>query len=180
MHPNDSSGHFSGPLTNNNWSYTRKRPAVLAACNPCRARKNRCDGERPACMRCSERQIECNYATQDPIESRTAALKRENENLKNTINGLELAFENLKGMTEEKAMNVLRTVNAAADPLSTFSAIVDNNIPRPKSVQDITLRTSLPQPAGLRRELVIGSPPRAKPEQAIDRDTESGRHWRPW
>jgi len=45
----------------------------IVACNFCRARKTRCDGEHPTCGACSRRSLPCNYVN-DP--GSTAAVKR--------------------------------------------------------------------------------------------------------
>ncbi|KAL1839148.1 hypothetical protein VTK73DRAFT_4115 [Phialemonium thermophilum] len=42
----------------------RKRRRIGYACNLCRAKKNRCDGERPSCGACLLRGQECVYSPQ--------------------------------------------------------------------------------------------------------------------
>ncbi|PTB78064.1 hypothetical protein M440DRAFT_252143 [Trichoderma longibrachiatum ATCC 18648] len=41
-----------------------KRRRIGYACNLCRTKKNRCDGERPSCGPCKERRQECVYSPQ--------------------------------------------------------------------------------------------------------------------
>ena len=41
-----------------------KRRRIGYACDVCRAKKNRCDGERPTCGPCQSRRIECLYSAQ--------------------------------------------------------------------------------------------------------------------
>ncbi|KAH8656317.1 hypothetical protein BGZ61DRAFT_306564, partial [Ilyonectria robusta] len=38
-----------------------KRKRISRACDPCRARKHRCDGRRPSCSACSMTQHPCSY-----------------------------------------------------------------------------------------------------------------------
>ncbi|CAN3355763.1 hypothetical protein DICA2_B15214 [Diutina catenulata] len=38
-----------------------KRARVDAACDRCRSRKSKCDGKKPACSSCNQRQVECVY-----------------------------------------------------------------------------------------------------------------------
>lgn len=42
-------------------SYEKTRTRVSRACNPCRARKDRCDGQRPSCRSCVGAGRACNY-----------------------------------------------------------------------------------------------------------------------
>ncbi|KAH8670681.1 hypothetical protein BGZ61DRAFT_592091 [Ilyonectria robusta] len=42
-------------------SYEKARTRVSRACNPCRARKDRCDGQRPSCRSCVGAGRACNY-----------------------------------------------------------------------------------------------------------------------
>jgi hypothetical protein len=41
-----------------------KRRRIGYACNQCRTKKNRCDGDRPVCGPCGLRQLECVYSAQ--------------------------------------------------------------------------------------------------------------------
>ncbi|EGW35558.1 uncharacterized protein SPAPADRAFT_53773 [Spathaspora passalidarum NRRL Y-27907] len=38
-----------------------KRPRVVLACNRCRQRKTKCDGQQPVCGGCMKKQVECSY-----------------------------------------------------------------------------------------------------------------------
>ncbi|KAJ5182100.1 hypothetical protein N7449_012247 [Penicillium cf. viridicatum] len=38
-----------------------KRTRISRACNPCRSRKRRCDGQQPSCLACSSTQHPCSY-----------------------------------------------------------------------------------------------------------------------
>ena len=68
-------------------SIARLKP-LQVACAQCRRRKARCDGGRPACASCHSKKEDCVYETQEG-ESRTAALRRENEALQNRVAHLE-------------------------------------------------------------------------------------------
>jgi hypothetical protein len=48
-----------------------KRRRAILVCDVCRVKKNRCDGERPACGACQRRQTECLYAGQKSHISET-------------------------------------------------------------------------------------------------------------
>ena len=51
-----------------------KRRRTIYVCDLCRVKKNRCDGERPACGACLKRQVECLYAGQKSHASDTQRL----------------------------------------------------------------------------------------------------------
>ncbi|KAF7191545.1 Notoamide biosynthesis transcriptional activator notL' [Pseudocercospora fuligena] len=70
-------------------STKRRNKLVLVACNNCRARKTACDGQRPQCTKCSTRNVVCHYDTEDAEETRFAALRRENEALRQRVAQLE-------------------------------------------------------------------------------------------
>ncbi|KAI0365745.1 hypothetical protein BV20DRAFT_1038796 [Pilatotrama ljubarskyi] len=43
----------------------------IVACNFCRARKTKCDGEHPTCGSCSRRSLRCNYVNDPPAKARS-------------------------------------------------------------------------------------------------------------
>ncbi|KAF2158967.1 hypothetical protein M409DRAFT_61233 [Zasmidium cellare ATCC 36951] len=63
---------------------TKRGSIACVACNTCRRRKTRCDGKRPACRRCKDSGKTCVYEA-NVNESRQAALKRENEELRRQL-----------------------------------------------------------------------------------------------
>ncbi|OJJ76872.1 hypothetical protein ASPBRDRAFT_201951 [Aspergillus brasiliensis CBS 101740] len=56
---------------------TRKRQKVALACEPCRARKVKCDGKRPVCNVCQQKSLssECSYTQSAPVAQRTRKLQ---------------------------------------------------------------------------------------------------------
>ena len=75
----------------------RGRLGVLVACNACRKRKIACDGCRPVCGPCSDRDLpSCEYDTSHSTETRLDALKREMEALKSENEALKVENEALK------------------------------------------------------------------------------------
>ncbi|KAK2596610.1 hypothetical protein QQS21_006286 [Conoideocrella luteorostrata] len=50
-----------------------KRRRIALACNACRTRKSRCDGQRPTCSTCSQFNFECQY---EPSDSSTNVILR--------------------------------------------------------------------------------------------------------
>ncbi|KAK7211504.1 hypothetical protein V2G26_018682 [Clonostachys chloroleuca] len=73
---------------------SRKRKRIPIACGSCRARKSRCDGQRPKCSACASQDLECVYASiagdnaqvpkifLDLVESRLASVESDLHELK--------------------------------------------------------------------------------------------------
>ncbi|QNP95527.1 YALIA101S08e01772g1_1 [Yarrowia lipolytica] len=55
---------------------TAKKPRVSRACEPCRKRKTRCDGQRPACNNCLGSGRDCMYT--EVVQKRKAKVTKEN------------------------------------------------------------------------------------------------------
>ncbi|KAM3415162.1 hypothetical protein BST61_g10285 [Cercospora zeina] len=58
----------------------KRRAVVSMACERCRSRKSKCDGERPVCSPCANQSQECRYATEVSVPARrqqTQALREE-------------------------------------------------------------------------------------------------------
>lgn len=73
----------------------------------CRLRKSKCSGERPSCTVCRRKGLGCVYKTlQD--ETRTEALKRQNEALADEVDELRTAAEFLRTGTEQETAEVVR------------------------------------------------------------------------
>ena len=102
---------------------SKKRRCVQVACNACRARKtavsptpvqvrleaekSQCDARRPACGSCSARSSTCIYDSA-PGESRATTLKRENEELRESLTDLRQSFERLHDLTDDEILSYFR------------------------------------------------------------------------
>ncbi|TFB04575.1 hypothetical protein CCMA1212_003497 [Trichoderma ghanense] len=63
LNPSSSASH-NQPKQKEQQQPPTKRRRIGYACNLCRTKKNRCDGERPSCGPCKERRQECVYSPQ--------------------------------------------------------------------------------------------------------------------
>ncbi|KAF6811841.1 hypothetical protein CMUS01_13180 [Colletotrichum musicola] len=68
-----------------------KRRYTSKACEECRRRRAKCDGQRPACSRCAERSINCLYRTEE--DGRKPASKSYVQLLRNRIDLLEAVLQ---------------------------------------------------------------------------------------
>ncbi|KAF2225978.1 hypothetical protein BDZ85DRAFT_182954, partial [Elsinoe ampelina] len=67
------------------------RSHVRVACNSCRSKKLKCNGDRPACTACQDRNIDCVYESDpsstrlDNLKRKTAVLEEENQDLRSLV-----------------------------------------------------------------------------------------------
>ncbi|KAI5459151.1 hypothetical protein BGZ63DRAFT_512716 [Mariannaea sp. PMI_226] len=73
----------------------RKRVSTQTACNECRRKKSRCDGQHPSCASCRQRSIRCVYTDKRAQDLSAAA-------------GANEVLEVLRSAPESEAVNILR------------------------------------------------------------------------
>jgi len=83
-----------------------KRTLIESACQACRRRKSKCNGQRPVCSKCESLGSECLYETEEG-ESRWAALKRRNVQLEHERDLLGESLVWMRGCPESEALAVL-------------------------------------------------------------------------
>ncbi|KAH7020921.1 fungal-specific transcription factor domain-containing protein [Microdochium trichocladiopsis] len=71
VHRRDSNTTTNGDDDGHAENGPRKRRRIPVACSWCRARKSRCDGQRPKCGSCEAQDIECIYAQNPPTANAT-------------------------------------------------------------------------------------------------------------
>lgn len=101
---------------------TSKRRSVAIACEACRKRKTRCDGQRP-CNSCTSHTrpgglLHCEY--KDP-QCEIDSLKRTCEELKRENEALGEVIDVLKSRPEEQALEILRLLRAGANADEIFA-----------------------------------------------------------
>jgi Zn(2)-Cys(6) binuclear cluster domain-containing protein len=88
-------------------SSSRKHPNTKIACTPCRRRKSKCDGRRPACTSCTSSIHECEYDG-DPDLTRAAALRKKHVELHHRIQLFEEVFKLLSEKSATESIEILR------------------------------------------------------------------------
>lgn len=86
-----------------------KRTVTLGACVACRKRKSKCDGRRPMCTCCGQKETECIYEL-GPNEKPSQAMKRKNEEMQGELTNLRQLYDFLRLRPEQEAMEVLRRI----------------------------------------------------------------------
>ncbi|KAH7413792.1 hypothetical protein DE146DRAFT_749992 [Phaeosphaeria sp. MPI-PUGE-AT-0046c] len=86
-----------------------KRTVTLGACVACRKRKSKCDGNRPVCTCCSQKDTDCVYEL-GPNEKPSQAMKRKNEEMQGELSNLRQLYDFLRLRPEQEAIDVLRRI----------------------------------------------------------------------
>jgi hypothetical protein len=90
------------------------RDRVPSACEACRAKKIKCNGDRPICVECIKRSTSCHYATQS-TETQGQALKRKYDVLRRENDVFAELFEFIRKSTDEESLELLRRIRTGAD-----------------------------------------------------------------
>ncbi|KAG9696081.1 hypothetical protein KCU76_g3988, partial [Aureobasidium melanogenum] len=98
---------------------TTKRHQIVVACNKCRTRKVKCDGQRPTCAKCADRGIECVYAA-EPDAPPIIALKRKHDALQRENTQVNQLLSHLKSVTHTDALKILDFFRDGQDVSSTI------------------------------------------------------------
>lgn len=86
-----------------------KRTVTLGACVACRKRKSKCDGNRPVCTCCTQKDTECVYEL-GPNEKPSQAMKRKNEEMQGELSNLRHLYDFLRLRPEQEAMEIMRRI----------------------------------------------------------------------
>lgn len=86
-----------------------KRTVTLGACIACRKRKSKCDGKRPICTCCGQKETTCVYEL-GPNEKPSQAMKRKNEEMQGELSNLRQLYDFLRLRPELEAMEILRRI----------------------------------------------------------------------
>ncbi|KAF5609878.1 pathway-specific regulatory nit-4 [Fusarium subglutinans] len=91
-----------------------KRISVKTACQACRQRKAKCNGQRPRCSGCITAGRECYYAS-NSYEAEAAAMKRKHDELKERMTDHERLYSSLKTRDPHETDEILRRIRAGKD-----------------------------------------------------------------
>ncbi|KAH6949622.1 hypothetical protein DER45DRAFT_606568 [Fusarium avenaceum] len=104
----------------------RQRIGTQLACNECRRKKVRCDGQHPSCSRCIVAGWECRYAAH-PHELQSAAIKRKYDELQERMVDYENLYDTLRTRQPEEVEEILRRIQAGGDVKSVMEDIQEGN-----------------------------------------------------
>ncbi|KAF2448778.1 hypothetical protein P171DRAFT_461488 [Karstenula rhodostoma CBS 690.94] len=86
-----------------------KRTVTLGACIACRKRKSKCDGNRPICSCCTQKDTDCVYEL-GPNEKPSQAMKRKNEEMQGELSSLRQLYDLLRLRPEQEALAILQKI----------------------------------------------------------------------
>ncbi|KAF1938467.1 hypothetical protein EJ02DRAFT_410392 [Clathrospora elynae] len=90
------------------------RDRVASACDQCRSRKIKCNGERPACLECVKRETTCHYATRS-METQGQALKRKHDALQAQNDAYAELFHLIRTRSDHESHEILRRIKMGTD-----------------------------------------------------------------
>ncbi|GJC93282.1 C6 transcription factor [Colletotrichum higginsianum] len=99
-----------------------KRQVIAVACDNCRRRKAKCDGQRPKCQHCSKRGVDCHYEANQG-ETVSLALKRKANVLEVENAQYRDLFRMVCTKTEDEAKEIFRRIRVSGDPLRVLESI---------------------------------------------------------
>lgn len=99
-----------------------KRTVTLGACVACRKRKSKCDGNRPVCTCCTQKDTECVYEL-GPNEKPSQAMKRKNEEMQGELSNLRQLYDFLRLRPEGEALEILRRIRTSSPETSPSQRI---------------------------------------------------------
>jgi hypothetical protein len=99
-----------------------KRTVTLGACVACRKRKSKCDGNRPVCTCCSQKDTDCVYEL-GPNEKPSQAMKRKNEEMQGELSNLRQLYDFLRLRPEHEAMDILKRIRSNSPDVSSSQRI---------------------------------------------------------
>ena len=120
----ESRQHWRCPTT----ASKLKRRTTLGACVACRERKSKCDGNRPVCKSCAQRETDCLYELA-PGERPSDARKRKNEQHQSELLGLRHLYDSLRSCPEHKALEILHQIRVSPSDTPVLDCL--SGLPRP-------------------------------------------------
>lgn len=111
----------------------RHRVGVPAACEQCRRRKSRCDGQRPSCERCYSEGVTCSYVTAEG-ETHHTALKRKYQVAMEENRQLRELFGLIHERPAIEANEIYTRIRRCDDPFEVLELVrqADLLLPRPQ------------------------------------------------
>lgn len=96
-----------------------RRDRVSSACDQCRARKSKCNGDRPVCHECLKRSTSCNYAARSS-ETQGQALKRRHDELQTQNDAYAELFGLIQSRPDFESHEILRRIKMGAEVSSVL------------------------------------------------------------
>lgn len=103
------------------------RDRVASACDQCRVRKIKCNGDRPVCLECIKRSTSCHYATRS-AETQGQALKRKYDALHAENEAYAELFDLIKTRPDDESQEILRCIKMGSDVMDVLRRIKEADL----------------------------------------------------
>lgn len=123
----DGSIPIPGPPMESRTNFRPRRHQVSVACNNCRVKRLKCDGNRPICARCSRSDSHCVYEA-EMNETYGLARKRKYEQIRGDLDDMNELYNYLRTKSHVEATEILRRVRLAVDPRVVLRFIRDGDL----------------------------------------------------
>ncbi|KAI9830903.1 MAG: hypothetical protein M1826_004333 [Phylliscum demangeonii] len=107
----------------------RKRQAVSTACEACRTRRSKCDGQHPLCATCALKGTDCFYQERS-AERRATVLRSQVDALEKNVGSMADLLLLLHSKPEPEAQEVLRRIRSTRDAASVLRSIQEGGWPQ--------------------------------------------------
>ncbi|THX88824.1 hypothetical protein D6D08_03934 [Aureobasidium pullulans] len=124
---NSSLRRSSGSARDESPARKSKRHQIVVACNACRRRKIKCNGDRPVCSVCVLKNSACTWSA-DPDATPMIAIKRKYQNLESEFRDLHDLAQTLMDRPRQEAIFILDRMRTTRDLSSTLSFIKDGDL----------------------------------------------------
>ncbi|GAB1312659.1 Zn(2)-C6 fungal-type domain-containing protein [Madurella fahalii] len=105
-----------------------RKAHTKVACEVCRRRKIKCDGSWPVCSACVANGGKCVFISADPAESRSAALKRKFDEIRDRVSAQEELYALLRTRDQTEVNEILRRLRAGSDVESILRYVRDGDL----------------------------------------------------
>ncbi|KID99238.1 N-terminal fungal transcription regulatory domain-containing protein, partial [Metarhizium majus ARSEF 297] len=140
--PNDTEHvRDAEPSGSKNAELKRRRVGVSIACNACRRKKVRCDGQRPICSSCDSKATHCSYRDDSEISQESQTLLLEVFRLLSAIPDQEV-LDRVRGLKDEVDVSVILSRLRGDDAAEKHS---DTSLPIPAMSEQFRLMELGPQ-----------------------------------
>ncbi|RYP12106.1 hypothetical protein DL765_007475 [Monosporascus sp. GIB2] len=102
---------------------TKRQTSTIVACDPCRKRKCKCDGEKSGCGPCSRRNNECTYSEEKTGRADIMRLRKLIADLQMENGQLRELYRLFGELSNNEVHEVLKRIRSAEEPVAILGYI---------------------------------------------------------
>ncbi|KAH6621622.1 hypothetical protein B0J18DRAFT_432974 [Chaetomium sp. MPI-SDFR-AT-0129] len=140
MNPNNAPGRAFRPLlpraqpsgpsgpSDSGTQLPPRKAHTRVACEGCRRKRIKCDGQRPICTSCTTHGTPCTYLSADPSESRSSAIKRKYGEAQDRVSVHEQLYNLLRTRSQPEVTEIVRRIRAGIDVEAILRYVRDGDL----------------------------------------------------